>query len=251
MSRRIRATRSEAPDGLRRRLRMKELVAQTGASREAIRFYINEGLLPEPQKTSRNMAWYSPEHVSRVRYIRALQEEHYLPLKAIRAVLDGEDEQFTPQQLNQFETLRQKIEAGHAGERRRQFAEVAEELSLTPEEQDAAREMGFVNVDGSLGPQDEELIRIWVDHREMGLNPERGFSPRDMQAVQDAVDVIFASELNLFTSRLQDMKGAQLVQLLDRVVPNINRTFALLHERKLRQFLKQIHDAEAAQGDKA
>ena len=27
---------------------------------------------------------------------------------------------------------------------------------------------------------------------------------------------------------------------MDRIIPNINRAFALLHERKLRQFLEQI-----------
>ncbi len=222
-------------------LRMKDLVAQTGASREAIRYYINEGLLPEPRRTSRNMAWYSQEHVSRVRYIRALQEEHYLPLKAIRAVLDGHGaDQFSPQQLRQFEVLRRREAAGHVGEVRKRFSAVASELGLTDEEQQAARELGFVNGDGSLGPADEELVRIWAAMRNEGLTPERGFGPADMASIQNAVDVLLASEIDMFTARLQDMDDDELGHVLDRIIPNINRAFALLHERRLRQFLQQI-----------
>ncbi len=231
-------------------LRMKELVAKTGASREAIRFYINEGLLPEPRKTSRNMAWYSAEHVSRVRYIRALQEEHFLPLKAIRAVLDGQGhEQFTAHQLKQFEVLRQRVAAEHAGDQRLRFDAVASELSLTEAERAAARELGFVNSDDTVGPADEELLRIWAAMRGEGLTPERGFTPHDMHVIQDAVDILFANELRMFTDRLQDMKDDELGHVLDRIIPNVNRAFALLHQRKLRQFLDQIHSGIAPQGE--
>ena len=232
---------------------MKDLVAQTGATREAIRFYINEGLLPAPLKTSRNMAWYSREHVARVRYIRALQEEHFLPLKAIRSLINGQGaEQFSAQQLHQFEVLRLREEARHVGEQRRQLASLARELDLSVQEQVAARAQGMVNDDGSVGPADEELLRLWVAQRAEGLTPERGFSPADMQSVQDAVDLLFAKELSMFTERLGDMSDEELGHVLDRIVPNVNRTFALLHERKLRQFLAAIPavtPADQEQGD--
>lgn len=226
-------------------LRMKDLVAQTGASREAIRFYINEGLLPAPTKTSRNMAWYSPEHVVRVRYIRALQDEHFLPLKTIRAVINGDTvEQFSKQQLHQFEVLRRREEVAQAGEKRRRFDALARELALTKDEQVAAHEQGFVNADDTVGPADEELIRIWVSQRDDGLTLERGFSPRDMQIIQDAVDVLFNQELKIFTQRLGDMSDAELGRMFDRIIPNMNRAFALLHERKLRQFLDGINQTK-------
>ena len=34
-------------------MKMKELEARTGVGREAIRFYIREGLLPEPERPKR------------------------------------------------------------------------------------------------------------------------------------------------------------------------------------------------------
>ena len=74
-------------------LRMRELAEAAGVSAGTIKHYLREGLLPEPVKTSRNMAWYPREFVERVRLIKQLQEERFLPLKVIREVLEqGEDE---------------------------------------------------------------------------------------------------------------------------------------------------------------
>ena len=51
--------------------------------------YLREGLLPEPVKTSRNMAYYPPEFVERIRLIKQLQEERFMPLRVIRDLLDA------------------------------------------------------------------------------------------------------------------------------------------------------------------
>ena len=68
---------------------MKELEARTGVNREAIRFYIREGLLPEPDKPRRNVAHYSDVHVERTKLIKKLQDTHYLPLKMVKSVLNS------------------------------------------------------------------------------------------------------------------------------------------------------------------
>ncbi len=54
-----------------------------------IKHYLREGLLPEPVKTSRNMAYYPPEFVDRIRLIKRLQEERFMPLKAIKGGARG------------------------------------------------------------------------------------------------------------------------------------------------------------------
>ncbi len=221
-------------------LRMKDVVEQTGTSREAIRFYINEGLLPEPRKTSRNMAWYSPEHVERIRYIKALQEEHFLPLKAIRAVLNGDGAEFTSHQQHQFEVLRTRLRAEHRDDRALPVDDVIAKFQLTAEDREAASALGFLDAHDQIGPDGVELLRLWSGLREQGLTLARGFSAADVQIVQDAVDVLFAHELKLFTERLGDMSDEEIEHIQDRIIPGVNRAFALLHERKLRQFLEQL-----------
>ncbi len=67
---------------------MAELSARSGVPRETIHFYLREGLLPRPRKGGRTVAYYGEEHLERLRTIRRLREEKYLPLAVIRRLLD-------------------------------------------------------------------------------------------------------------------------------------------------------------------
>jgi DNA-binding transcriptional MerR regulator len=82
---------SAAPsaDGM---LKMSELAERSGVSAGTIKHYLREGLLPEPVRTSRNMAYYPPEFVERIRLIKRLQEERFMPLRLIKGVLDAAQE---------------------------------------------------------------------------------------------------------------------------------------------------------------
>lgn len=71
-------------------MKMRELEAKSGVGRETIRFYIREGLLPEPERRARNVATYGDVHVERLKQIRRLQEERFLPLDVIKRVLSGD-----------------------------------------------------------------------------------------------------------------------------------------------------------------
>jgi DNA-binding transcriptional MerR regulator len=66
---------------------MSELAEASGVSAGTIKHYLREGLLPEPVRTSRNMAYYPPEFVERVRLIKRLQEQRFMPLKVIKRML--------------------------------------------------------------------------------------------------------------------------------------------------------------------
>lgn len=68
-------------------LKMQELMAATGVPRSTILHYLNEGLLPEPVKTSRNMAYYSPACVERITFIKVMQSKYRLSLAIIRELL--------------------------------------------------------------------------------------------------------------------------------------------------------------------
>src|SRR3954447_24476796 len=73
-------------------LRMGELARASGVSAATIKHYLREGLLPEPVKTSRNMAYYPADFVERIRLIKQLQEERFMPLRVIKSMLDDEPE---------------------------------------------------------------------------------------------------------------------------------------------------------------
>jgi DNA-binding transcriptional MerR regulator len=69
-------------------LRIGELAERASVSVATIKYYIREGLLPPPPvKTGRTMAYYDLAYLERLKLIRTLREEHYLPVRVIRAVL--------------------------------------------------------------------------------------------------------------------------------------------------------------------
>ena len=69
-------------------------------------------------KTSRNMAYYPPEFVERIRLIKQLQEERFMPLRVIRDLLDDADRD--PERLRAMIELEDRIlDRALAGERER------------------------------------------------------------------------------------------------------------------------------------
>lgn len=72
-------------------LKMKELVEATGISKATILYYVSEKLLPQPVKTSPNVAYYPSSTVDRIQLIRDLQSRHRFSLAQIRVILQGAD----------------------------------------------------------------------------------------------------------------------------------------------------------------
>src|SRR5687767_2184065 len=68
-------------------IRIAELARRSGTSKETIHFYLREGLLKKPKKTSRNMAYYDESHVEQLKLIKRLRTESYLPLHVIKKVM--------------------------------------------------------------------------------------------------------------------------------------------------------------------
>jgi DNA-binding transcriptional MerR regulator len=73
-------------------LKMSELAERSGVSAGTIKHYLREGLLGQGDdvvRTSRNMAYYPPDYVDRIRTIKRLQGERYMPLRAIKDALEA------------------------------------------------------------------------------------------------------------------------------------------------------------------
>jgi DNA-binding transcriptional MerR regulator len=72
-------------------LKMSELAERSGVSAGTIKHYLREGLLGQGDdvvRTSRNMAYYPPDYVEKIRTIKRLQEERFMPLRAIKDALE-------------------------------------------------------------------------------------------------------------------------------------------------------------------
>lgn len=68
-------------------IRISELSAVSGIPAHTIHFYGKEGLLPEPVKTGKTMAYYTEEHLERLQAIKKLREEKH-SIGMIKQILD-------------------------------------------------------------------------------------------------------------------------------------------------------------------
>lgn len=66
------------------RMKIADLSALSGVMPATIRYYTREGLLPPPLKSGKTVAFYTQEHLDRLKLIKALQKKENLPLYFIK-----------------------------------------------------------------------------------------------------------------------------------------------------------------------
>lgn len=232
---------------------MKDLCELTGLDRQTIHFYITKGLVPEGHKTGRNMAYYGAEHLERIRLIRQLKHERFLPLDAIRAVLDGEDGGFTPEQRALLVEVKDRVAdvLRDTREPRRGSATlVAAEPLLRKHgvESDELRrmdELGLLNLIVRRGkphvpPDDVWLIELWGGLRAAGFTAARGFRIDDLQLYAEQISELFQREVRALTPRLARLPAAEVAELFRRGLPLINAFLARFHTAKARVFFEAL-----------
>jgi len=72
-------------------VRISELGEVTGVPVHTLKYYLREGLLMPGLATSRTRAEYGPEHVERVRLVRALVDPGGVGIAGVRAILEALD----------------------------------------------------------------------------------------------------------------------------------------------------------------
>ncbi len=83
------------------KLLIHELAEQAKTTIRTIRYYADEGLLPQPEIQGK-YAYYSQEHVNRLELIRRMKDS-YLPLKEIRQVLLSLSDDEVKQRLQEYD----------------------------------------------------------------------------------------------------------------------------------------------------
>ena len=81
------------------RMRIRELEKLSGIPRTTIHFYMRHGLLPEPVKTGRTMAYYDQRHLKRLRDITEIKKSGRAPLSFLKeriAALESREELTEP-----------------------------------------------------------------------------------------------------------------------------------------------------------
>jgi DNA-binding transcriptional MerR regulator len=149
-------------------LKMNELATAAGVPKSTILYYLAQGLLPEPRKTSPNMAYYDPACVERIKLIQQMQERHRLTLSEIKRCLDDQDR---GAELGVYLELNEEV-FGPGGPRRLLNAKAfCRETGLSPgqlEELQQARLLQPLE-EGRFDSEDVSMGRMYLDALNFGI----------------------------------------------------------------------------------
>ena len=211
-------------------LRMRELAAASGVPAPTIKHYLREGLLPEPVKTSRNMAYYPPEFVERIKLIKRLQEERFMPLKAIKNVLDEDPDRARAM----LELGDQILDRALAGERSRtSAAEVRKRYGMPKEVLDRLAEIGLLTPNSrGYTPSDVTIIEAISSFRAGGYDEQIGFTVYDTLRYKAALEELVRQEVDVVMERLAgEVPPERVVELLEAGAQPLKDFIAALHTK--------------------
>jgi DNA-binding transcriptional MerR regulator len=230
------------------RYRMGDLCALTGLPRQVIHFYIHEGLVPEGRKTGKTMAYYGPEHLERIRLVKKLQEERFLPLKAIKALFDAELDAFTPEQRTHLSAVATRVRGdlgAPVGDRVDVIA-LAAEHGVTAREIEELAEVGILRVHRetavrwTIDRRDVELVSLFGEFRRAGFTADLGFMPRDLAIYVEAAALMLRRETELVAKRATMLAPDRLARMLEEGLPIVHAIVARHHENAVRDLVSAL-----------
>jgi DNA-binding transcriptional MerR regulator len=226
-------------------LRMGELAQASGVSAATIKHYLREGLLPEPVKTSRNMAYYPAEFVDRIRMIKQLQEERYMPLRVIKDLLEED-----PDRARALIELGDKmLERALAGEEERiSAAEVRHRYDVPQEVLDRLAELEVLTPDKKgYSPSDVRIVEAISRFRAGGYDERIGFTVYDTLRYKEAMGELVKQEVDVLMERLAgEVEADRAMALIEAGVEPLNELMGALHTK---QMVVELERRRGAGGD--
>ena len=223
-------------------LKMSELAESSGVSAGTIKHYLREGLLgPDDAivRTSRNMAWYAPELVGRIKLIKRLQEERFMPLKLIRGVIEADPERMLAlveleDRILEQAAAAQESERVSATEARRRFDLPGNVLARLAE-------LGVLSPTGrGYDADDVAIIKAISRFRAGGYDEALGFTVYDTLRYRDALAPLVEEEVRLLLDRLAgEVELERAVAIISSGAEPLRELIGAMHSKALRAELRR------------
>ena len=164
-------------------MRISELCEVSGVALPSIKYYLREGLLPAGERTAANQAEYGPQHVERLRLIRALIDVGGLSIATAQRVLEAID---TPDMPLTYLFGVAQYAISHAAV----FADVEPESPGLARVDDLIAERGWAVTDENPGRQGAARVLDTMDSLGQGHIAEQ------LPRYADAAELIAAADLS-------------------------------------------------------
>lgn len=222
-------------------LKISALARESGVPVATVKHYLREGLLPEPVKrTGRNMSWYAPSCVERIRTIKRLQQDRFLPLKVIKEVLDrvGDD----ADDLTMAAAISHFVERSSPYPPRSRAELLA--LGVSADTLDWLRATDLVTPEGSGDEEsyrgdDLAILQLLGKARRVGLAPEM-LPTAILAEYARAIRELVRTELEIFRAGVMPLAGARLGELADQATALSEQLVVLVRRKLLLPTLQQL-----------
>jgi DNA-binding transcriptional MerR regulator len=217
-------------------LKMSELAERSGVSAGTIKHYLREGLLAGDGtivRTSRNMAWYAPELVERVKLIKRLQEERYMPLKLIRGVIESD-----PERIRALVELEDRIleqaAAAQEGERIGR-AEAQRRFDLPRNVLDRLAALGVLSpTSRGYDADDVAIMKAISRFRAGGYDEALGFTVYDTLRYREALAPLVEEEVRTLLDRLAgEVEPERAVRIIASGAEPLRELVGAMHSKLL------------------
>ncbi len=158
-------------------MKMAVLAKRSGIPTPTIKHYIREGLLPGPEvRTSKNMAYYDVRVVDRIKMIKALQAEQFLPLRVIADLLEPAPSatlRVDPRSQRKVLISLAPAVTANRGVNRRRRSDVLKTAGMTRAELTQLERAGVIELQGEgetagYGGPDLDIVELVAESRRLG-----------------------------------------------------------------------------------
>jgi DNA-binding transcriptional MerR regulator len=227
----------------RKRMKMQDLERATGVGRETIRFYIREGLLPQPDRPGRNVAWYDESFVERIALIKELQQKRFLPLQVIKTIV-GNDAEPSRDEVKALMELDGKLFPAVGAELPSQrLSDVARRSGLKATEIRQLADIGLIAIETRDGDQwlEEIAIRIvelWARMRQAGFVDALGFKAETLRLYVDFVQWLAREELRVFSHGVTGKVATEpTARMAEAGINLVNQMIGLLRKATILRYV--------------
>ena len=217
-------------------LKMSELAEASGVSAGTIKHYLREGLLPEPVKTSRNMAYYPPAFVERIQLIKRLQEDRFMPLKLIKGMMEEDPERARALVELEDRILDRAVERAqeHEGGRLSR-AEVRRSYDVPANVLDRLEELQVLTpTSRGYDADDVQIIAAISRFRAGGYDEAVGFTVYDTLRYREALQPLVEEEVRTLLDRLAgEVETERAVEIIASGSQPLRELIGAMHSKLL------------------
>jgi DNA-binding transcriptional MerR regulator len=222
-------------------LRISELAERSGVSAATIKHYLREGLLggeDDVLRTSRNMAYYPEQFVDRVRLIKRLQEERFMPLRVIREILATDPERALRLIELDDRILERAIEVSETGRISRTRAR--ETYDVPANVLDRLESLGVLSPNArGYDADDMAIIEAISRFRAGGYEETLGFTVYDTLRYRQALEPLVEEEVRVLLDRLGGMDVDRAVEIISSGAEPLRDLVGAMHSKLLLAALRR------------